>query len=665
MFSKIKKVMEGVINPISSTDQKPQHKEDLIKFVNDEFSKRQTARLPFELQWRLNIDFLDGNQYSYIDMERAVIDQKPKMNWWEVRRVYNHIAPIIETRLAKLSRASKSLKVRPATSEREDISSAKVSTKLLESTAKEQGMKELQQVANGWSEITGTAIFKTTWSKQKGRLLGEINVAVEGEEQQEQQQESKKFYEGGLETDVCSPFEIYPDSCFNNEKKVRSMIHARAYHIDEVKSIWGVDVKGEKINTFSLKSTSGTGGLGVKGQRHSISTATQENSVVVTEYWELPSSKYPKGRLIICTQNELLYTGDLPFQDEEGNYFLPFKVQQSIQQIGQYFGKSVIERLIDVQTQYNALKNRKTEYLNRACIGQMSYEEGTIDEEYLEDGFAPAQMLPRKRGSQPPVYLSFPPLPNAFESEEQSLLHLFVTISGVSEVSRDSQSPVGVNSGVALSILKEQDDTRLSYTIENIENATIGLGKMWLRMYKQYVEVPRILKNVGDNNITEVLEWDGNDITSFDIYIESSASLSETPMQRRQYVMDLFQMGLFNDPETGRITKEGRIKLFDMLQLGNWEQYDDDDNLHIQKALRENREIMQGGMPQAREFDDHMAHIQKHNTFRLTSDYEEQLAENPQLDQMFEAHLMQHFEILQSQAPEPQPEILEKEQIGG
>lgn len=664
MLEKIKKVAKSAFGQVTMEEdqQEPIYKEDIAKFVKDEFTRRQKERLPFELQMRLNINFHDGNQYSIIDDQRGTIEEKDKLYYWEVRRVYNHIAPIVDTRLAKLSRASVTLKVRPATSDNDDISSAKISTKILESAEKNQHESRLQLRANTWSEICGTSIWKPTWNPSKGRVLGQVQM--ESEEMHmgmhsNQVNPTKTYREGDIETIVCSPFEIYPESCYKPYEEQRSFVHAKAYHIDEIYETWGIRVKGQKVNVFSVKNIPATGGLGSKGVKYSIASAVQENSAMVYEYWELPSRKYPKGRLLIVADghNEPIHAGDLPYMlGDDGEYKLPFIPQYCLEQAGTFFGKSIVERLIDVQTQYNALRNRKTEYLNRVAIGQLSYEEGTIDEEMLEqDGLAPGAMIPRKVGSAPPSYLQTPQLPTTFADEEQRLLNLFTIISGVSEISRDSSAPTGVGSGIALSLLKEQDDTRISLTAQQIQNSKIERGKMYLKFYKQFVEVPRMLRNVGKNDIVEVLEWDANSITSFDVYIESSSQLSETPAQRKQMVFDLLQSGLFNDPDTGRITKEGRLKIFEMLEMGNWEDYDEQNSLQKQKARRENREMLQGVLPVARDFDDDIIHITTHNNYRLSSEYEDKLKENPQLDQFFEQHLQMHFANIQAKMP-PQPQ---------
>ncbi|TCO79127.1 portal protein [Marinisporobacter balticus] len=639
MFAKLKGMAEGVINAFTTQNDSPIYKEDLISFVNEQFKERQNDKLPLELQWRLNMDFNNGNQHRIINVHSNTIEERAFMFDHEVRKTYNQMSPIIETRLSKLARVPHALKVRPATSDQDDISSAKVSTKILESTTKDQKFEKLHLKANLWAEVAGTAVWKISWDKNAGQELGQM--------------EGQNYCEGDIQTDVCSPFEIFPDSVFNEPDEVRSLIHAKAYHKNEIMERWNVEVQGEKVNVFTLKKSAG--GL-TQGRNNgmSIEASTKKESALVLEYWELPTKQYPKGRLVICTESVLLYTGDLPYTNDEGKPYLPFFPQKCILINNCYFGKAIVERLIPIQEEYNALKNRKGEYLRRCAIGIVVYEEGSLDEDLvMTEGFAPGAMIPYGRGHQPPQFMNNLQLPSTFETEEQKLLNDFNRISGVSEVSRDSSTPTGVSSGTALSLLQEQDDTRLSLTAKHVQNAVTEIGQTILYLYKQFVEFPRTLRNVGKNNLVEVMDWEANDLTSFDVYIEGASQLSDTPAQRRQMVFDLLGTGLFNDPETGQISKEGKLKIFEMLQMGNWEDFDEGNNLHNEKAQRENRLMIQGQMPQVREFDDHMIHISKHNQYRLTNDYEEKLAENPQIDQIFEAHLQQHFMMLQQSLPTP------------
>ena len=103
-----------------------------IQIVNDvqqDFKARQEARKMLESKWLLNLNFLEGNQYSTLNSRLELVDYGKRYDW-EERAVYNHIAPLIEARLAKFTRVNTAVNVRPASGEESDLQSAKLATKL-------------------------------------------------------------------------------------------------------------------------------------------------------------------------------------------------------------------------------------------------------------------------------------------------------------------------------------------------------------------------------------------------------------------------------------------------------------------------------------------------------------------------------------------------------
>lgn len=631
-----------------------EEKNALVTFVNDKFTEYRKKKLPFELQFRLNIAFIKGDQFQKIDNFSQNIEEIPSFANFEEREIFNKLAPTIETRLSKLARTDVALKVRPATSESKDISSAKVEMKLLESIADKEKISNKQLVANIWSEKTGTCIWKITWNPNKGKIIGYMEDKSSLPDEEKAKSYKRAIREGDVSIDTISPFEIYFED--NYSKKNRRCIHAKVYDIDEVFEIYGMNVKGEDNYVFSLKPTN-VGSIGQKGTAYTISNAKKENSVLVLEFWELPSRKYPEGRFIVCTENKLIYEGKLPFMlgEDEGEYELPFIVQESIMTENTVWGDCIYTRLIPIQRRYNSVRNRKKEYLNRVAIGNMTAEEGSLDENLIDEGLEPGQVVFYRRGYQPPTFMRNNDLPSAFDTEKADCDTDLIQISGISEISRDANVPTGVGSGIAINLLREADDGRIAFSAINIQNCRIDIGKKVLILYKQFVDMPRMIRSVGKNNTVEVVEYNSSDITSFDIYIEASSKLAETPAQRRQFVTELLQYGLFNDAETGTISKLGQQKVFEMLELGNWEHFDDDENLHMQKAKRENTYMLEGSLPPVKQFDDDMAHIDEHNKFRLTSDYEEMIATSPQLDQVIEQHVQMHFMNLQQKTMASQP----------
>ncbi len=651
--------------PLPKPDYEPEWQDDFINtFVDKEYKRRQDERRPFELQWRLNNAFLEGNQYVDINPVSMALDEIPKLYWWQEREVFNHIAPNIETRVAKLSRMRPILRTRPGTGEQEDIRSAKVGSQLLKNTYYDKGIQQKLTDAYCWNEVCGSVFFKNTWNKN----LGKIFAKLVSQDPKTMEEITEEIREGDTDVTIAPAPEIFPDSCYHQDvDNCRSIIHAKVYHLDEVEEIWGRRIQPEQTVAMKLqRSMVGIGGLGYGLGGFNIVTTKLDNHAVVKEYWELPSKKFPEGRLLITASGQCLYKGKLPYPiGDDGQLALPFVKVDCIRRVGYFWGKTVIERLIPLQRRYNALRNRKAEYLNRCSIGQWTAEENSVDEEYMEENAgSPGAIIFYKRGFDRPEHIQNDQLPRAFETELNTILQEISILSGVSELSRQSNAPPGVKSGVALSIALEQDDTRLSSTASNVEQFIIKNGKQWLRLYKAFVKIPRTLRNVGKNNLVEVMDWTASDLRSDDVIVESFSALSESPAQRRQMVFDLLGTPLVVDPNTGKITREMQSKLLEMIELGNWESMDDDTELHINKSERENRSLIQGQFAMPVNFDDHIIHIDRHNKFRLTVDYEQLIAQNPMIDILFQQHVQLHMTYLALHARQLAAQIMPAGALG-
>lgn len=607
-------------------------KEESIRMVKNEFERRRQEKLPNELQWQLNVNFLSGNQYCDINLETSSVLEIPKLYWYQEREVYNQIAAIVETRLSKLGRVDPSLKTRPATNERQDISSAKVCTAYLKGNYRRLEMLQKIKQGNAWAEIIGTVFHKNIWDGDTGKVVANLN--------------GSEVKEGDLKTIVCPAYEIYPDSIYSSTvDDCRSIMHVKAYHVDEIELIWGITLKGRDVDVFNLSQTNiGTGGLGYTANVQKVSPTKLANHELVMEYYERPSKKHPNGQLIIVAGNELLHYGELPYKiGEDGERDLPFVRQVCVERPGYFFGISIVERLIPLQRSYNAIMNRINEYLNRCVMGVLTYEDGSVDiEDIRENGIAPGSDIPYMKGAMPPKFMENGSLPTEFTTQLTKLENLFVVISGVSTFARDSAPPVGANSGVAMEIVKEQDDTRLSLTAESIRLAVIKDGQQWIRLGKQYSKMPRMMKYVGKNNDVMVLEWQASDLTTDDVILESENELSQTPAQRKQTVVDMLGQGLFNDPDTGKISRHDKVKIFELLEMGNWESGDDLDELHVTRAQRENLYLEKGMAPAIFKYDDDDLHIQEHLRYVLTSEFEELTKNSPELANLMVSHIMQH-----------------------
>ena len=607
----------------------------LVADILEDFEQRKVERKPFERQWQINANFVVGNQFCTVDNFGNTCGITKEYEWQE-NQVYNYLASMYESRLAKLARVRPQMTVLPSTSEEKDIKSAKVSKSILNSIDHKCNLSKIISKATKWSELCGTAFYKIVWNSDSGRVIG-IN------------DKGESIKEGDVDISVCPPFEIYPDNiACESIEDCRSIIHARAYHVDVIKQNWGVDVKGEDIDVISCDSIENVGAYNYTSLNTSIIKTTKKNHAIVLEYYERPSSLYKNGRLIIIAGNKLLYNGDLPFENgEDKKRSIPFVRQISQEQSNNFFGTCIINRIIPLQRALNATKNRKYEFMNRIAQGILAVEDGSVDTDNLEEeGIRPGKILVYRQGATPPIFMASGGLPSDFSNEEDRIMNQMTILSGLSDLT-SAISTYANMSGTALQLLIEQDDAKLTTSAEEIRSAIKNVGKHILRLYKQFVQTKRIGRIIGgDNREVELFYFNSSDISSEDIVFETENELTETIAQRRSMIFELLNAGLLAD-ENGNINNRMRSKILELLGYGIWEQGQDISTLQRNKAQKENIECLNNNKePMVEDIDDHNIHVVEHTAFLLTDTIDDSNKEHQNVKEMLLKHIQSHKDKL-------------------
>lgn len=604
----------------------------VVKETLEDFEERVRARKSFDNQWQLNMNFYMGNQYCDVGYG-GFVREMDKQYFWQEREVFNHIAPIIDIRLSKLAKIKPKMQVLPATNEEEDLYTAKVGKKILDSVSNKMNLSAKINQATKWSEICGTSFYKISWNSNLGQV-----VALE--------EDGKKIKTGDVDISVCSPFEIYPDSATHESlQECQSLIHARAYTVDEIKQTYGVDVEGEDINVYSLDGTSvSLGGLGYSGLATKLIETTRKNSAIVLEKYVKPCEKFPDGRLIIVAGDKLVYDGELPYLNGiDGKREFPFVRQICNEEVGNFWGVSMISRLIPIQRAYNAVKNRKHEYINRLTLGVLAVEDGSVDIDNLEEeGLAPGKILVYRQGSSAPKFLGGENVPSDFEKEEEKLLKEFNSLSGTSEIG-SMESVSASLSGVALELLIDENETRLKFTTDSMKSAIKTMAKHILRLYKQFATFPRLIKIVGDDGTLDVFYFKGNDISSDDVQFDTDNETNDTLSQRRTMIFTLLDKGLLAD-EDGKISNSMKAKIMENIGFGVWDNSVDLRDLHIKNADIENSKLNSGKDVEVKEIDNDELHINQHTAYMLKVLYGGEY--DKKIEKLFLKHIQKHKERL-------------------
>jgi hypothetical protein len=599
---------------------------DLVKVV-EEASKNGTNSA-MEQQGYINIAYFAGKQWISWDKANNRLFEPPK-EAHKVRFVGNRIQPIVRTELAKITKTKPIVNVIPASNDDDDIKSAHLGQKIADWLFYELDLQEANKELAMWGLCTDIAFMKPYWNPSKGDSV----VSPQGEQ----------MNLGDIDYDVVSMFDVKIDPTAKKWKEVKWIVHEKPREVDYIKEVYGKDVAAESgiavSNIFSAKLKD-LNNIGTETKTDEV-----KSSAIVREYWEKPSSKYPKGRRITVANHVLLlYEEDIGFGEaDKTERELPFFPFVHIVIPGRVNGMSVIENLIPVQREYNKTRSQIIENKNIISNPVWLVEEGSIDVEITDE---PGQVVQYKKGfaapkiEQPPV-ISSDVYRNLEECKEE-----FDFISGQHEVSH-GETPTGVTSGTAISFLQEQDDTKLGPTVQNLEKCIEKYIAYMLKIIKIKYNIPRTINIVGKNNSVEVIQFQGSQLTSTDVRVQAGSSLPQSKAAKQDWVINLLHEKLL-DPV------RDRDLILKMLELGITEDLYSDATIDVNQAQNEVDKWKKGdGSPIVRDFYNHMVHIKEHDKFRKSDEYEEL---PPELQMMIDEHVKQHENYLMMTAAPPMGE---------
>lgn len=625
----------------------PVSAQELVQWIRNEAERRRTERLFFELQWMLNLAFVEGQQYMYINNYMNALFTMPSKYDWQQKDVYNQIAPIYETTMAKYGRINPIFLAKPQSDDSGDINAAEVSREVLNYWHESEDFEARQMEANAWSALTGTSIWKTIWNPNKGKKIGQIpRIDKYGNEFIE------TIREGDVENVVCPPFEILPDSSYNYRiEDCRDIIHAKPTSIDDIYDRFGVDVSGKTLNVFTFdKDFNASSGVSPYSANASfqVDRKRKDDVVMVYEYYANPSQFYPDGRLVIVcdNHNEPLYDGPLPFINAPYNERrLPFDIQKDIPRAGYFWGTCRLDRSIPVQRRYNAIKNRIAEFMNRTAIGVWAIPTTSDQLADLEEyGIDAGTIIQYTEGQGMPKQINSATLPSTFENEAQNAITDLSRVTGVSELSKDSRTSEAT-SGRALLVLQEQDETRMSLTAKSVSQCQLKVAKKVLYLFKQFATFERMISIEGVGNAQKVIRWKGDKLSPESIYIKNVSALSETLAQKRGFIMDMVQMGAFRK-EDGTVDTD---RLMTMVEVGETDVDQTPEERQKKRAKEENAFIAMKAFDKVTidEWEIHEIAYKYHLEFMLSSEFR---SLDQEVKEAFKIHLYAHRQVLEQRA---------------
>ena len=645
----------------------------LTDWVQEQYTKARQARTQRQLQWYVNMAMFYGKQYVEVTGKNypAGMQQKlqtPKKPYYRDRKTINRIRAFVRSEIAGFQAKLPSAVAVPSTAEDQDVRAAYAAEQVWSSLSEAQRIRYHYSRSIWWMVVTGTGFLKTYWDQEA------IDKAS-------QQPGVNKF--GSV-----TPFHLFvPDLREHDIEDQPFVINAIVKPVE-----WCHTYFGDAVSELNIQpSTASANQILDEGYLNLAAGANQPDSVVVFEVWVKPGGHkmFPNGGLIIAIDDQIvsLHMDGMPYK--HGEY--PFSKIEHIP-TSTFYGDSPLVDLNGLQREFNKLRSQISEAGHIMGRPQIIAAEGSIVTSKLTN--EPGLVINYKMGYPPPQPMPMSPLPQYYIDQQDRILVDFEDIGGQHDVSR-GQAPPGVTAGTAINFLQEADQGYRTPQHQSLEDGMAKVARQTVSNFNQFVDIPRKIQVIGADGAFDTLMLSGSDIAGgTDIRMQPGSSMQGSKAANDARVMDLFGMGIIDQNMALKLLEVGGAqKILDLLQVAERKAQRENTKMKSLKpedilAHQQQYELqwmmsVMGGeapaqadpaavdpmapvdpeaagaeemgmpvMPQmppppplvpVDSFDVHEKHIETHNAFRMSQEYE---LLPPEVKAQFDEHVQLHEQAL-------------------
>lgn len=667
---------------------------DLTDFLTDLKKHREK----FEKDWKLNLAFYRGNQYSYVSkngrLESLPVEEGEKPRY-RVRIVSNQMVTGAQSLLSKLTKTKPVISATPSSSAIADVKAAQMSEYLLEDWWSTLQMDDKLEEALLWGILAGQGYWKISWDPHAGKPM---QFTMDPDGQPITSDELKTMYKqmlvqnglpedyadqtvylGDVRIDVYSPFQVWIDSSAKTMSEAKVAICEHSMTPDEIKARFRKDIEADSVPTSPDSS--------LPGAPMMSGTAKPTVKKVYFGYFA-PQPALPKGRYVVWVEEKQSNSAKASEQNSKENILFdgPWPYPFNELPLVKFPGIRVPGSIYDDAISSSARPLQKE--LNRTISQIVEYKNLTIKPRY----FAPIGSLKQKITSESGAVYEFQPIaglkpemeklpalpPYVFEHLKDIHMRLR-DVYNLTEVSEGTVPP-NVEAGIAIDLLQEMSTDRLAPTIKLIEVALAQAGKFLLSLAQQYYVEPRLVTIRGGGGSMQVKKFKGADIAGgVDVRAETGSGLPRTRAGRQARIEKLVEQGFLQPHQAWK-----HIDIADMRSVAAKYAADEDQALREHEKLLQGQPINQSAVSQAVEAiqgginpetgepieegadlqgvlmraalqpgpaDNDPVHLDMHHDFIVSVEFE---ALPPPIQQAFFMHYAQTQEKMRANAPLPE-----------
>ncbi|WP_343206910.1 portal protein [Brevibacillus brevis] len=617
-------------------------------------------------QIMVQVSYFLGNQWIYWQPTEKRVTLAPQDDGQE-RITFNVIKPRVMAKLAKQTKNRIKYDVVPDSNDQERIEIAKAAGKFLDYWWEQQEMDRKTRDIYLNNNVKGWCALKVYFDPQAGDditpRVGEIGYE-EGME---------PIRTGEVKARVCDPLTLYIDPSATTDDEIRWIVERKPRDVDYIKEVYGKDVAPDENVEYVQNYNAGAMTIG-KG-----TTKKQRNMVMVDEMWVAPCSKYPRGLKVTVAGGMLL---DVNEKAGSNPYFLfgDIPIPGSVKY------DAFIRDMLPVQKQINIIRTMMATHAKRMGNSIWALPHGAdVDEDELTNEISTVIHFSPQGGR--PERIGPPDLPSFYDRIVEYATRDIDDMSGAREITQ-GRLPAGLDTLGGLELMVEQENEKLAVSAQNYERGMKRALKRVLELMKKHYTEERMAKILGKDNEIELVAFTGSDLSGGeDINIVQGSSLPEMKAAQQDRIMTMWGAGAIVD-ENGQ---PDHRRLLRLMGMGDSQELFEQRRLDENKARSENRIFQQmgqdqtieqalaqfymrmeqynagvqqvtasgqdpaafglqpptppQGLPIVRDFYDHVVHIEEHNIFRKSEEYE-QLP--PNVQRFIDEHVQEHVNALQA-----------------
>lgn len=330
----------------------------------------------------------------------------------------------------------------------------------------------------------------------------------------------------------------------------------------------------------------------------SLEERRMQNQVLKIHFWHRHTKHLASGRYVCFTKDVLLKNRTLPHS--HGDF--PWVRFTDVDIPGHLNAISAMEFGRPLSNQYNNLTSMVLRNQSLCAHPKWFAPKNSVKIESLGNDTTIVQY----QGPTPPVLAQANPTPNEVFAFRKELKEETQQIMGVYGVSR-GEPPPGINAGVALQFLDEQENERANIDVAKHNKAIRELSLKSLSLAGDNYDVSdgRLEKLLGKQRAASLKYFDLSRLGDIkDIKVQNSSALPQQKAARVQTIMDYAKQfpTLFSEEQ-----------VIDLLELGESKKFMDASTVAVNAAEEENTEILQSGQTQdPEEWENHLTHYKIH-----------------------------------------------------